>query len=119
MSQIYMMMLMKMELPYKESKAFIDWYMETYAPLTMGDDWKYELPIIYSDNPEETSEQHHAMWAEVLTKILWPRKSKRIYKDRWNYKQTWLDYVLGWLWLGYWPTFKSNSEKDEYNNTTR
>jgi hypothetical protein len=27
--------------------------------------------------------------------------------------------VLGWLWLGYWPTFKSNKEKDEHNNATR
>ena len=90
----------------------MDWYMEMYSPmLKMGENWKYELPIIYSDNPHETSEEHHTMWAETLTKILGPRKSKRIYKDRWSYKQTWLDYVLGRLWLGYWPIFKSNEEK--------
>lgn len=101
-----------MELPYKESKAFMDWYMEMYGPmLKMGENWKYELPIIYSDDPQKTSEEHHTIWAEALTKILGPRKSKRIYKDRWSYKQTWLNYVLGWLWLGYSPVFKSNKER--------
>lgn len=101
-----------MELPYKESKAFMDWYLETYAPFKMGEDWKYELPIIYSEDPKKTSDEHHTMRAEVLTEILGPRKSKRVYKDRGSYKQTWLDYVLGWLWLGYWPTFKHINEKE-------
>ena len=76
------------------------------------DDGKLDLPIIYSDNPKETEEKHYEERKKYLIMLIWPRRSKRVYKDRWGYKQTWLDYVLGWLWLDYSPVFKSNKGKE-------
>lgn len=103
-------------------EEFMQWYIQKYWTLCKKrDDGKLDLPIIYSDNPKETEEKHYEERKKYLIMLIWPRRSKRIYKDRWDYKQTWLDYVLGWLWLGYWPIFKSNKEKDEtnWNSTTR
>ena len=71
MSQIYMKTLKKMELPYKESRAFIDWYMETYgAIMKKGEDGKRELPIIYCNDPKMESDIHHKLWENKLTEII-------------------------------------------------
>ena len=97
-------------------EEFIQWYMQKYWTLCeKRDDGKLDLPIIYSDNPKETQEKHYEERKKYLIMLIWPRRSKRIYKDRWSYKQTRLDYVLSWLWLGYSPIFKSNKEKNETN----
>ena len=103
----------------KMGEEFREWYMKKYRKFCeLKDDWKLTLPVIYSDNPGETEKEHYEEWWRYLTKLLWPRRSKRIYKDRGTYKQTWLDHTLWWLWLGYAPIFKSNKEKDETNWNT-
>ena len=96
-----------MELTHKQEEAFKEWYLQTYKDdMKMGEDGRWELPIIYSSNPKLESEVHHQMWADKLTELLGPRKAKQVYKDRGTWKQTYLDYALGWLWLGYGPTFR-------------
>lgn len=97
-------------------EEFMEWYMQKYGDLCKKrKDWKLDLPVIYSDNPKETEEEHYEQRKKYLIMLIGPRRSKRIYKERWNYKQTWLDYVLSWLRLGYSPVFKSNSKKDVTN----
>lgn len=88
-----------MELTRKQEQEFIKFYKWLYGD-TSKSTWTWELPKI----PAEEEEAHIKMWKDKLTKILWPKKAKSLYKMRPYGKQTVLDYVFSRLWMWYWPT---------------
>lgn len=88
-----------MELTHKQEQEFIEFYKWLYGDTSKAT-WTWELPKI----PAEDEEAHIKMWKDKLTKIIWPKKAKSLYKMRPYGKQTVLDYVFSRLWLWYWPT---------------
>ena len=88
----------------KKELQFIEFYRWLYGD-TSEATWTWELPKI----PKSEEEKHIKMWKDELTKILWPRYAKAIYKIRPYGKQTYLDYVFSWLWMWYWPTVVDDS----------
>lgn len=88
-------------LTQKQIKQFVDWYKELYwiDSYTEVAPWNKWLPCIF-DHEEE---KHIQMWKDKLTRIIWPRKSKREYIHKWWRKDTILWKVFSDLWLWYWP----------------
>lgn len=100
-----------MELTYKQEQEFIEFYKWLYGD-TSEATWTWELPKI----PKSKEEEHIKLWKDTLTKIIWPRKAKSLYKMRPYGKQTVLDYVFSRLWMWYWPTVLNDNETDNDTN---
>lgn len=83
----------------KKEKKFIEFYRWLYGDTSKAT-WTWELPRISISE----AENHKKMWKDEITKLLWPRRAKAVYKIRPYGPQTYLDYVFSWLWLDFWPT---------------
>ena len=71
MSLIYMKILNEMLLTDEQTKKWIDWFMDMYKDdCTVRPDGRLDIPIIYSDNPEETEKQHHQMWLDKIRELM-------------------------------------------------
>lgn len=55
----------------KQTAEWIDWFMATYKDdCTVRPDGRLDIPIIYSDNPEETEKQHAEMWLNKIKELM-------------------------------------------------
>lgn len=100
-----------MELTHKQEQEFIEFYKWLYGD-TSEATWTWELPKI----PKSKEEEHIKLWRDALTKIIWPKKAKSLYKIRPYGKQTVLDYVFSRLWMWYWPTVLNDNETNNDTN---
>ena len=81
-------------LTVQQQKKRADWYRELYNLK----DWD---PLPHIDIKDK--EKHVKMRVEFLTKLIWPKRSKAIYKIRPYWPETVLHKVFSSLWLCYWP----------------
>lgn len=82
----------------KQQLEFYERYKSIYGD-TSEATGTWELPHI----KKEEEEEHIRMRNDKLTEIIWPRKSKRIYKIRPYWPETVLHKVFSCLWLCYGP----------------
>ena len=55
----------------KQAKEWIDWFMGMYKDdCTVRLDGKLDIPIIYSENPDETVKQHAEMWLNKIKELM-------------------------------------------------
>lgn len=97
----------------KQTRERADWFIEKYEPYcTRTTDGRLDIPIIYSDNPEQTEKEHADMWLEEIKKLMWSDANKKYTHRGWR-TETYAEAQFNSLWLYNWPIFKSNKEKDE------
>lgn len=99
----------------KQIEKWIERFEETYKnDASIEEDWRMGIPVIYSDNPEETEKEHMEMWKEELRKLMWEYYDAP-YVHRWWRKDTLWNVQFWMLWLYNSPYFKSNEEKNGWN----
>ena len=99
----------------KQAREWADWFTEKYEPYcTRTLDGRLDIPIIYSDNPEQTEKEHADMWLEEIKKLMWRNANKKYTHRGWR-TETYAEAQFNSLWLYIGPIFKSNKEKDETN----
>ena len=97
----------------KQAGEWARWFTEKYEPYcTRTPDGRLDIPIIYSDNPEQTEKEHADMWLEEIKKLMWRNANKKYTHRGWR-TETYAEAQFNSLWLYNWPIFKSNKEKDE------
>lgn len=100
----------------KQLDEWVIWFIETYKPYcTTEPDGRLSVPIIYSDNPEETEREHMELRRERLKKVMWKRNYNIPYTHRgWRETTLW-EAQLEMLWLYNWPIFKFNKDRYKWN----
>lgn len=96
---------------------WIEWFMETYKDsCAVTPEWKMDIPIIYSEDPDKTEEEHAEMWRNELRKLMGESYDKGYVHRGWR-KDTLWEAQFQALWLYNWPIFKSITEKENETNT--
>ena len=102
----------------KQTAEWIDWFMATYKDdCTVRPDGRLDIPIIYSDNPEETEKQHAEMWLNKIKELMWRNANKK-YTHRGGRTETYAEAQFNSLWLYNGPIFKHISEKNNAQQNT-
>lgn len=96
---------------HEQQQQFVEFYRRLYWD-TSVETGTWELPTIFKDEEE----LHRNMWKLQLTKILGKTKANSIYYHSWWRRETYLDHVLSWLWLWYWPKVLDYNETVNANN---
>ena len=100
----------------KQTEQWIEWFTETYEEhCTRDADWRLSIPVIYSDNPEETEKEHMKLREEELRKLM-KKDYDRWYTHRWGRKDTLWNAQLQALWLYNSPYFKNIKDKENETN---
>lgn len=96
----------------KQLSERMDWFIEKYEPYCcLTPEWKLDIPIIYSENPDETEKEHAEIWKNKLRELMW-EEAYAPYIHRWGREDTrlWAQFSALWLYNG--PIFKHINEKD-------
>lgn len=82
-------------------------------------DGKLDIPIIYSENPDETERQHAEMRLNKIKELMWRNANKK-YTHRGGRTETYAEAQFNSLWLYNGPIFKHINEKTnaQHNTTT-
>lgn len=100
----------------KQVGEWIGWFTEKYEPYcTRTPDGRLDIPIIYSEDPEQTEREHADMWLEEIKKLMW-RDANKEYTHRGWRTETYAKVQFNSLWLYNGPIFKHISEKNEKEN---
>ena len=96
----------------KQVEEYIEWFKETYkdyAPIE--ENWRMGIPVIYSEDPEKTEQEHREMWLKEIRKLMWKNANKK-YTHRGGITETYAEAQFNSLWLYNWPYFKHINEKE-------
>lgn len=102
----------------KQVDEWVGWFTEKYEPYcARTPDGRLDIPIIYSEDPEQTEKEHADMWLEEIKKLMWRNANKKYTHRGWR-TETYAEAQFHSLWLYNGPIFKHISEKDETENWT-
>lgn len=104
-----------MLLTEKQTDKRIEWFIKTYKDdCAVTPEGKLDIPIIYSEDPDKTEEEHAEMWRKKLRELMWRKYNNRYVHKGWREDTLW-EAQFQALRLYNWPIFKSIKEKDETN----
>lgn len=95
----------------KQVEQWVEWFKETYkndAPIEA--DGRMWIPIIYSDNPEQTEEEHKEMRKNKLRELMKKNYDKKYIHRGWR-EDTYWNAQFNSIWLYNGPIFKWLDEK--------
>lgn len=96
----------------KQAEKYVEWFKKTYkndAPIE--EDWRMGIPVIYSEDPEKTEQEHKEMWLKEIRKLMWKNADKK-YTHRGGNTETYAEAQFNSLWLYHGPYFKHINEKE-------
>lgn len=100
----------------KQLSSWMDWFIEKYEPHCCRTlDWRLDIPIIYSEDPNKTETEHAEMWRNKLRELMWKSYDKGYVHRGWR-KDTLWEAQFQSLRLYNWPIFKSIKEKENETN---
>ena len=107
---------MKMLLNDRQINEWINWFMEIYKnDCAVTSEWKMDIPIIYSEDPNKTEEEHIKMWRGKLKELMWKKYNQEYIHRGWR-KDTLWEAQFNALRLFNGPIFKSITEKENETN---
>ena len=101
----------KMLLNEKQTDKWIKWFIKNYKDYCeVLPDGRLWIPIIYSEDPEETEKEHKEKRMKEIKHLMW-RKANSLYTHRGWRTETYAEVQFNALWLYNWPIFKSTKER--------